>query len=200
MRNCSGDAILEGYYRVTIGEQVHTIFSNNGNWRSTLATCNASTFAIQGFDFNADQMSLEEEWEIQPDLVVDEILICSGHDVFVNLTIDGEDYLGLHSIAYQTGDFTVIEDSLMSFRIAIEGLTAGSFPVSLTSFQMPGFPDGNSTEIQINSTVTYYGEVQDVIIGSFGGSFQDLEGVSHQVSGNYKATHIDKDWTTSLPS
>ncbi|MEM1217474.1 MAG: carboxypeptidase-like regulatory domain-containing protein [Bacteroidota bacterium] len=191
LRNCSGDAILEGYYQITIGEQVHTIFSNSGNWRTTLATCDASTFVVQGFDFSSDQMSAEEEWEIQPDLDLDEILICSGNDVFVNLTIDGEDYLGLHSLAYQTGDFTVIEDSLMSFRIAIEGLTAGSFPVSLTSFQMPGFPTGSSSEIQVNSTITYYGEVNDVIIGSFGGSFQDQEGVSHQVSGNYKATHQD---------
>ena len=191
LRNCAADAILEGYYQVTIDDQVHTIFSNNGNWRTALSTCNANTFSIQGFDFNTGQVSAVEEWAIQPGLVVDEISICASQDVFVNLTIDGEDYLGLHTIAYQTGDFTMIEDSLMTFRIAIEGLSAGSFPVALTDFQIPGFPDGNTAEIQVNSTITYYGEVEDVIIGSFGGSFQDLEGVNHSVSGNYKATRTD---------
>ncbi|MEO1713622.1 MAG: carboxypeptidase-like regulatory domain-containing protein, partial [Bacteroidota bacterium] len=191
LRNCAGDAIMEGYYQVTIGEQVHTIFSNNGNWRAALSTCNANTFSIQGFDFDTDQISAAEEWEIQPDLAVDEIFICASQDVFVNLSIDGEDYLGLHAIAYQAGDFTMIEDSLMTFRIAIEGLSTGSFPVSLSDFQMPGFLDGNTSEVQVNSTITYYGEEGDVVIGSFGGSFLDLGGVNHSVSGNYKATRTD---------
>ncbi len=107
---------------------------------------------------------------------------CDNLTEYIQYTIDGQDYLDTNPLGSYDPPTTAIYGGSTNiyFGFANNGQT-GTFPMS--HFYASQDTTSNTN---VSTTLTQFGNVGDPIIGTFGGSFQDISGGNHTVSGSYR--------------
>ena len=193
--DCDTLPVTDGYVMVQAGQNmsIFEVDPSTGEFAGTFQACDTSDLTLIGID--EANLLQSEEFTFSPDPVVTTgpISTCDIElDEYVQFNMDGVDYLfidyvslmdtipGAGFILYAQGNNNFEQIALVTSANGI-----GTYPA--LEF---GFGSGNYAQNpgNISVTVTEFGPaVGDLVRGTFGGSYIDVQGNSHSVSGEFKA-------------
>lgn len=205
--DCNNAPVANGYVNVSIPGYVSTpVYTNaNGEFSFTQAYCNSNaiTGSVVGYDITALNESVVQNFTINNGFLdLGDIAVCTNLTEYVEYTLDG----GSNTIMpdpsgsifpdtlpisfYNTQIFASLPN-VKSINLGFQSSTisTGIFPI--TQF----FVENLEVDIQqsnLSTAVTSAALNQgDMIIGTFGGTFMDFNGGSHNITGSYR---VKRDW------
>ncbi len=193
LEDCTGDPVANAYVKVNIS----IVFADE-NGIFTLNTFNCSgTASVQVHAFDLDNLkeSPIQTYNLPSNGTIDigTLTVCTGLDEFIQYTIDGEtttmpDPYGalLDSL---NGQMTVylytFNGTINSISMQFEATQTGTYPMQAMRVNNYNVPAAQCPNITTNLT-TFPANQGDYFIGTFSGTFLDIESTSHTVSGNYR--------------
>lgn len=195
--DCSAQAVSNGYVKVEMGGVKRYYFPDaNGafNFARVLCGSNPESGVIVGYDLTNLLESAPQPISTPPnEIVLGDIVVCSALTEILQYTLDGQSYTSIDPSGFLSGfgDLTQItsgQDSIQNTDYILiqfynNGQT-GNFPISAMEALQVGF--NTQAANTLSTTVTAYGNVGDLIIGTFGGTFQDFGGNPHTINGTYR--------------
>jgi len=200
LQNCSGQPVANGYVKIELADSKHFLFPGaNGQFEYTFVGCGSSslTAEVTGYDLTNLLESAPAAFSTPPNTAnVGSLVVCSTLTEFIQYTIDGQSFTKIDPFAGADQVLAFIasqQDSsqnipYLQMTFANSG-QLGTFPLlSLSVNQYAADLQASNT---LTTTVTTYGNPGGLIIGTFGGNFQDFVGASHTISGSYR---VIRDW------
>lgn len=185
--DCVGEAIPFGYVKVQYQTAFSILFADaGGQFQGRISDCGQSELMLYPADLLSQEVGDPLLVTTTSNLNVGSLPVCQNLNVFINFDLDGEAIFADNPSGYVLDGFTYIQDSLANIRLAIPDTLAGTYDLQLEQTQIVGYDSSNIINAALTTTVTYLGPVGDFIIGTFGGNFQDNQGMNHTVSGSYK--------------
>jgi len=192
--DCDSMPVTNGYVKIQLNNLSWTAFTDaNGTFSVQDFRCDTASAmgTVTAFDLNSLLQSEVQNFTLPPDSVaLGNITVCDTLNEFVMYTLDNSDYVHVDPSA-------VVLDSLGLFTfISVLNVQTG-ISLAFQNDNQPGtFPLVNFWVGQINvsqppvglsTTVTTAApNVGDILEGTFGGTFLDVFGVAHTVSGSYR--------------
>ena len=200
LESCTGQPVTNGYVKVELADSKHYLFPGaNGQFEYTLLVCGRSALTgdVTGYDLANLLESTPLAFSTPPYTVnVGSLVVCTTLTEFIQYTVDGQSFTKVDPFGGRDGLLTFIasqQDSsqtnpYLQMTFANSG-QLGTFSLLSLSVNQSGadFQVGNT----LTTTVTAYGNPGDLIIGTFGGNFQDFGGASRTISGSYR---VIRDW------
>jgi hypothetical protein len=204
---CDGDVITDGYVQVTYSGQTFTDAVTDGSFEVNLLRCNDNdTFSIKGSDFVNLQSTDSISYTFTTPLTdIGSISACNTITEFIQYTIDDEDssfFTGnINASFYSYSDmiprlgissFSDNQENNFYFQFRLNDNLPYTGAYTVTGFgdeigfasesqELPFYePDSSNTVI---SNITSFGEVGEYIDINFSGSFEDVTGSMHSVTG-----------------
>ncbi|MFN0036932.1 MAG: carboxypeptidase-like regulatory domain-containing protein [Saprospiraceae bacterium] len=195
--NCAGQPLANGYAKIELGDKKHYIFpSANGQLDRVIFHCDNSvqTGEVVGYDLTNLLESAPVVFSTPPNAVnVGNITVCTALAEFIQYTLDGQLFVKIEPGGGLDVTMTTIaapDSSDTSIRLAFENSgQLGIFPISSLLVNLLSFDTQAANTLVTN--VTAFGNVGDLMIGTFGGNFQDFNGASHTISGSYR---VIREW------
>lgn len=198
--DCTGQPVANGYAKLELGDSKFFLYSDaNGQFDFALAGCGNTTLTGQatGYDLTNLLESSPTSFSTPPSTInLGTLTVCNALAEYIQFTLDGQSFTKISPTGGLDITTTVIfsQDSSQNngniqFSFENSGQT-GSFPVR--SLQTGQISYDLSVGNILTTNVTAYGNVGDLMTGSFSGSFQDLNtGAPHTISCNYR---VIRDW------
>jgi hypothetical protein len=195
---CNQQPVANGYVKVDLDGSKRFIFPNaSGQFKYAVVRCNAgaATGKVTGYDLAQLLESNPAIFSTPPNAVdLGNLTVCSSLSEFLQYTIDGQTFTKVDPFAGLDVNICSISsnDSLpgnqIRFNFISNGQTGNSPINSLTvnDIQLNG-QSGNT----LTTSVTAFGPLGDLIIGTFTGNFLDVNGTNHSLSGAYR---VVRDW------
>ena len=204
---CDGDVVTDGYVQVTYSGQTFTDAVTDGSFEVNLLRCNDNdTFSIKGSDFVNLQSTDSISYTFTTPLTdIGSISACNTITEFIQYTIDDEDpsfFTGnINASFYSYSDmiprlgissFSDNQENNFYFQFRLNDNLPYTGAYTVTGFgdeigfasesqELPFYePDSSNTVI---SNITSFGEVGEYIDINFSGSFEDVTGSMHSVTG-----------------
>ena len=193
LEDCTGDPVSNGY--VQIGNTV--VFSDaNGVFTYNTFNCSGnSSVQVHAFDLDNLKESPVQTFNLPPsgNFDIGTLTVCTGLDEFIQYTIDGEtttipdptgtvlDSLNGHLTVYLYNYNGTINSISMEF----EATQPGIYPMQAMRINNINVPPAQCANVTTDLT-SYPANLGDYFIGTFGGTFLDIESTSHTVSGTYR--------------
>ncbi|MFN0174317.1 MAG: carboxypeptidase-like regulatory domain-containing protein [Saprospiraceae bacterium] len=200
LQNCTGQSVANGYVKVELADSKHYLFPGaNGQFEYTLLGCGSSalTGELTGYDLTNLLESSPTAFSTPPNTVnIGSLVVCSALSEFIQYTLDGQSFTKVDPFGGKDGTITFVasqQDSsqtnpYLQMSFANNG-QVGTFPLlSLSVNQLAVDFQASNT---LTTTMTSYGNPGGLMIGTFGGNFQDFGGASHTISGSYR---VIRDW------
>jgi hypothetical protein len=193
--DCSGAPVTNGYVKIQLDNLHLTAFTDSSGSFSVLDfRCDTSTVEAHfiAFDMTSLLQSQDSTFSVPPDSVsLGSIAVCDTLNEYIIYTLDNEDFVRVDPSAIVL-DSSGLQVTFIHAVNAQSGIT-----LSFNNAGQTGtFPILNFWAAQVNvaqppvgltTTVTTVAlNVGDVLEGEFGGSFLDVFGITHQVSGTYR--------------
>ena len=198
--DCTGQAVENGYAKVDWAGSTQIVFSDtNGDYDLSFGSCvsNAIVGSITGYDIVNLLESEAQTFNTPPNAItLDDISVCSALTEYIQYTLDGQLFTNVNVyastspdslpvISYYLTSIYSFDTSQLNINLWFEhNNELGTFPLSSLYVNNIDVDNSNSS---LNITVTTIAaNVGDPIIGSFGGNFFDLQGLSHTITGVYR--------------
>lgn len=198
--DCDGNPVTNGYVRGVAGKQFFSVFvdDTDGSFEYLFTTCDATAnIELRGVDLNNQLQTEELTYSTDNDIDLGDITACDQLEYYITYTLDGDDYFIPDPRGGPEGGNTYVSaslDSLTSIFFAIntdsgtgtyEFATFGSDPQSPSSFSVNQFFRNPNTIVEV--IITKYDTARGgTLVASFNGTFDDLDGGSHTISGNVR--------------
>ncbi|MCB0524565.1 MAG: carboxypeptidase regulatory-like domain-containing protein [Lewinellaceae bacterium] len=193
--DCDSFPVSNGYVTIQMDNQSWKAFTDiNGvfNIRDVRCDTTMTEAILTGFDLSGMLQSAPDTVSVPPDSIdFGYITVCDTLNEFVSYTLDNVDYVlvdpsaGIDSI---TGMFTYITGSNSQTNISLSfknNNQTGTYPMSnfwVGTLNVSQPPTGLSTAVD-----TIAPSVGDIIEGDFSGTFLDVFGTTHTITGHYRA-------------
>ncbi|MCB0524564.1 MAG: carboxypeptidase-like regulatory domain-containing protein [Saprospiraceae bacterium] len=200
---CVGGPVENGYAKIEFNGIHHIAFTdNNGDFELNTLTCQTSQAGtVTGYDIVNIQESNPTDFSIPPNtLDIGDITVCNSLDEYIQYTLDGVPHLIVDANAAIFPD-TIQGNMSVTYIDAVDSSQnritlwinndnqSGSFSIN-PFFVFPFDVDQNNSNLTATITSTAP-NVGDLIIGTFGNSFVDLNGNTHNLTGSFK---LVRDW------
>jgi Carboxypeptidase regulatory-like domain len=192
--DCAGAPVTNGYVKVVIDNQSWTAFTDiNGAFSIQDFRCDTATASgtATAFDLTNLLQSEVQMFSLPPDSVaLGNIEVCDTLNEFIVYTLDNADIVMvdptggvLDSIGLYT--FITAFNQQQTISMAFDnGNQTGTFPI--LNF-WAGQINASQPPVGLTTTVTTVAvNVGDIMEGTFGGTFLDVFGIQHTVSGSYR--------------
>jgi len=194
--DCGGQPVTNGYAKVKVGDVVIVAFpEQDGTFEIEVVDCdNSSSGSIIGYDLTNLLESATQNFNIAGNAVdVGDIQVCNALSEYIQYNLDGQNFILLDPngvLNGNNGDQVTLSkfDSIgqvgsiwMAFN---NNHQTGTFP--LAAIYVNGLETLSDQADNITTVLTGLGNVGDPIIGTFGGSFQAVNGSNHTISGSYR--------------
>ena len=192
LKNCSGLPVSNGYVEVILGQDARFFFPDaGGTFDIGFLRCNNSAMSgtMIGYDLDEALQSSQIPISTPPNSVqLGNIMVCSNLTEFIEYTLDGQSFkkvapgggLDVNFLSLSSNDSTNTHISMA----AITNGQLGTFPVSSLSVNQLWIP--STANNNVNITVTEFGNVTEQMKGTFGGTFEDIGGGAHTISGSFQ--------------
>ncbi len=190
---CNGQSVANGYVKIEQGIIKRFLYPNaNGQFGYTMVVCDndPQTGEVVGYDLTNLLESNPVAFSTPPNaLNVGNLTVCTALAEYIQYTLDGQSVTKLSPRASVAGLTTHIgsEDSTVNWiniNFDNNGQT-GTFPI--TWLQSVDVTFDAQLPNTLSTNVTTFGASQgDLIIGTFGGNFQNSGGASHTINGSYR--------------
>ena len=193
--DCDGDPVINGYIRLA---NAYVFADENGLFTYELVNCSSvSSITTQAFDLdNLKESPLQTVAIPANGAAIDlgDIVVCTGLDEYIQYTLDGQLFTVAEPSAYAVDSFGTdlninlygpFNGTTTNISLAFNANQAGMYPMTNFSVNNSTASLAQAGNVTTNLT-TFAAAVGDYFIGTFGGSFQDNQGVNHTVSGNYR--------------
>lgn len=196
--DCDDNPVTNGYVRGLFNGRWFNIFVDDadGTFNQTFTFCELNTdLKIQGFDVNTSLQTDELTFPIAETIVVGDLKACDQLDEFIRYKLDNdpETLIPFPSIG-PDGNTTFFNASIDSFLFIYfqvdTALVTGDFPIvdfgtatgqNRSSLSVNGIFDIANTNVTVS--ITRYDDMpQGLIIGTFDGTFETQNGISHTLS------------------
>ncbi len=193
--DCDGQPVVNGY--AYIGNSV-TFADENGHFSYELLSCsNVTTINVKAFDLDNLKESPLQSVSLPANggiVNLGALTVCTGLDEYIQYNLDGQVFTAIDpyglAIDSLTGTYSIYLTSPQSgtntsIYLGFEANQAGVYPMTYFSVNTLGnLPQSQFGNITTNLTV--FPDPGAYFIGTFGGTFQDSQGNSHTISGNYR--------------
>lgn len=205
--DCNNAPVPNGYAKLQIDNNytLTLIADNDGYFSYTYATCNNAPVSgnVIGYDLtNLKESALQNFTFSNNAANLGDIVVCTSLSEFVQYSLDGG-----ATITLVDPIVSVLQDSFPAtgYNTSIWAENNNQFAITLgwssPDIQTGVFPldrffvnplEVNMAQSNLNTTVTSVAlTVGDLLIGTFGGTFVDLNGGSHTITGSYR---VKRDW------
>lgn len=196
---CNQQSVTNGYVKVDLDGVKRFVFPNaSGQFGYAMARCSggASTGTVIGYDLTQLLESNPTTFVAPPNTIdLGNITVCASLSEYVQYTIDGQTFtkvdpaggLDVNVCGIWTND-SLSTNKNLQFNFVNNGQT-GTYPInglSVNNIQLNG-QSGNTLTTQVSA----FGPLGDLIIGTFTGSFLDVNGANHSLSGSYR---VIREW------
>jgi hypothetical protein len=204
--DCNNNPVENGYVKISSDFFAQAVLTDiDGTYSYSFFNCNntITELVVQGYDLdNYLESSIASVPVTSSSVSVPDIQVCNSLSEFITYNYDGQDVTLIN-----VSSFTFALDSILnnSFLTAIQSsdstannlnfqfindLQTGTFDLTSLFFnsQELFFPANGNMTTTVTQVATNPG---NVITGTFGTTFTDLNGVSHTLSGSYR---VIRDW------
>ena len=198
--DCAGDPVSNGYVRGRFNNYWFNLFvdETDGTFNQSYIFCDLNEdLEIQGYDLDNFLQTDELTFTIDETIPVGDIKACDQIDNIIEYELDGNKFSIPNPSGGPEGDNTLVEaylDSFILISFVVEPiLMTGNFPVLIFN---QGTPDERislsvnehfrplNTDVTISIT-RYDSDPGGLLIGSFEGTFEDMNGIEHTLSNGY---------------
>lgn len=198
--DCDGNPVSNGYMRGEFNNQYFHLFvdETDGTFNQSYVFCSLNNdLKIKGYDVDNLLESDDQTFAIEEDIQVGDLMACNWSS-YISYDLNGERFQILEAEGGPDSGNTFFEaeapDSINRvkfIRFAIgQTLMTGEYPLILLE---QGTPDERSSlsvnnflkplNVDVTVNITRYDEMPGgFIIGSFGGTFEDINGNVHELS------------------
>lgn len=187
--DCDDMPVTNGYVTVnsgTIGQ--HVFLDVNGNFDNTFLYCDESILKLVAVDIDNEKMSPEDTFSIAPVIDAGTIKACDELAEFISFNLDGVDYLYADPINV-TGNFSPeglgLFDVSQGFSFFAENpdiQVGDTYPVTFMMISNIN----QIVDYQVNLIVTELGAPEELMLGTFSGTFGDSTGATYSIDGSFK--------------
>lgn len=200
--DCDGNPVTNGYVRGVFNGRWFNIFPDDtdGTFELSYVFCDLTDdLEIQGYDIgNALQTDLLT-FPIDSDIQTGDLKACDQLDEYIEYNLDGDDFTIPFPNGFPEGDWTYIDAQLDSFthiNFLVEGRDmTGTFPIVNWQGQSSSLSvNGNYSPQNVTVEVTFTAVAlmpEEFFIGTFGGDFDDRNGDTHTLSGDFRIKRKD---------
>jgi hypothetical protein len=193
--DCAGQAVANGYVKITLGDSKYFLHAEaNGQFEFAMVGCGstAQTGEATGYDLANLLESAPTPLSTPPNSInLGTLTVCTALTEYIQYTLDGQTFTKISpfGVLDATSTFIASEDSTQNnayiqFNFENNGQT-GTFPLRFLQVNQLFYDISFGTVL--TTDVTTYGNVGDLITGSFSGTFQQFSnGASHTISCNYR--------------
>jgi hypothetical protein len=199
--NCDGDPVTDGYVRVFTGNiQLWLVLDENGAFEGEFINCSESDVTINVIDEEELKQSLPQTYAYGVDIDAGTITVCEDIDEFVFIEIPDIDtsFNWLFATAFSSpgsGETSItVQDSSNNsgfFFMRFNGVDVGNYEGVGEIGVVVDHPSGGGVITlfgsEVSVVVTYYGDVGDVIQGTFEGEFEGLQTGPTPYNGSFTA-------------
>lgn len=205
--DCNGLVVTNGMFNIQAGAANIPLFADaNGYINTTVSTCSASSIVVSGYDFTAALQSTPVTVTVGATIDLGSIIVCDQIDEFVSYTYDGVQFdiydTGQNEVFANDGFVGPVPNSGAMGITALNGLDKLSFFTdnlglgTHPNILVPGVTNGVGLAVNgdfavpntIMVTYTLYGSAPgDYYEGTFSGSYTDMSGNSHVLTGSFRA-------------
>lgn len=183
--DCSQQAVTSGYARISSnGVTGYAFTDNDGKFTHTFVCLpSPADVTVTGYNTALLLQSAPETFTnaVSP-LATGNLETCNTLTEFIQYLLDGVSFVDADPAIEYWAPYTNIYGGQTPFFISFSNnAQTGDFPVL-------GFSVGQDSigTPNITTTVTEFGNPGEHVIGSFNGTYQDVQGNNHTVSGSYK--------------
>lgn len=204
--DCNGQGVANGYSKVQIGNNIYAAFTDqDGSFEVNAINCdNNTTGSVIGYDLTNLLESPLQNFNINSNTIdLGDMQVCSTLSEYIQYNLDGQNFTlidpngGIYPDSSGGGNNTQVAlskfDSLSTNGIYLtfgnNNNQTGTF--SMQSFFVNGFETFPAQAANVTTILTDTGNVGDLIIGTFSGTFVDTNGGSHTITGSYR---VIRDW------
>lgn len=204
--DCNGNPVVNGYAKISLGgfNSVIAFTNANGEFQQMYTSCGTlpqSGSAI-GFDMDNLTESAVENFAINSGAVnLGDLTVCTALSEYIQYTLDGQLYTLTDPSGWclpdsfpNTGYLTSMwsqGNGAQSISIGFNSPSIQTGDFTLSQFQISSF-DVNLQQSSLNTNVTAVAlNPGEIIMGTFGGTFQDFTGANHTINGSYR---VKRDW------
>jgi hypothetical protein len=187
--------VTNGYVKITLGDSKYFLHAEaNGQFEFAMVGCGstAQTGEATGYDLANLLESAPTPLSTPPNSInLGTLTVCTALTEYIQYTLDGQTFTKISpfGVLDATSTFIASEDSTQNnayiqFNFENNGQT-GTFPLRFLQVNQLFYDISFGTVL--TTDVTTYGNVGDLITGSFSGTFQQFSnGASHTISCNYR--------------
>lgn len=196
--DCNNAPVELGYLMVLLDENVVGYLTPNdkGEFSGAINYCKQGEIKFVGVDLAGGQKSDESIAAFSPSIDLGNVVACGTIVPTFTIEYDGETYIlgnanGNTYIDTAGGSKTYTsiggEDVQGYLTLGVQGEGVGTYPVEWISARLNGSSNAQFTDPRIDVTFTYFGDVDDHIVGTFSGMIYDnIKGVDANISGHFR--------------
>lgn len=191
--DCNGQPVTNGYAKIQVGNSIVATFADpNGAFDVEIIDCNNSASgSVVGYDLTNLLESAVQSFNISAGAgAAGNVQVCNALAEYIQYTLDGQSntYIDPSGFLEAGNTYIYASDSIQggssyfSLRFP-SNVQTGVFVVEDLYIWPPG---DTIVVMNVTTNVTSYGNVGDPIIGTFGGTYQAINGSNHTLSGSYR--------------
>lgn len=200
--DCDGSPVTNGYVRGVFNGRWFNIFPDDadGTFELSYVFCDlANDLDIQGYDIENGLQTDALTFPIDTDIQTGDLKACDQLDEYISYNLDGDDFTIPFPSGFPEGDDTYINAQLdsfifINFIVDSRDLT-GTFPIvnwqgQSSSLSVNGYygPQNVTVEVTFTSVALM---PEEFFIGTFAGDFDDRNGDTHTLSGDFRIKRKD---------
>lgn len=198
--DCAGQAVTNGYVKITLADLKNFLHTDaNGQFEYTVIGCSNTTQTGEavGYDLTNLLESTPKPFSTPPNTVnLGNLTVCTALTEYIQYTLDGQTFTKISpnggldlTTTFIASQDSSQDNSYIQFQFENSGQT-GAFPLRFLQVNQKSYDISFGNVLTTN--VTAYGNIGDLITGSFSGTFQEFSnGASHTISCNYR---VIRDW------
>ena len=190
--DCNNEPIEEGYALIqTTGpyQEVFFIHDEMASYSINLIKCESSNgLNLMTVDMLEGAESITSNY-LGNNIDAGSIVVCPNITEYITFTIGQDKFLEKEPFAQklENEEATLLggETSGSVFQLRINGAMRGN-GLTIEMVEANDFTSAPSVMPNVTANFTTYGEVEEVIIGTFDGDFKDLQGFDRSISGSFR--------------
>ena len=199
LADCNGQPVTYGYAKIELGGQVHTAFVNlNGEFELNTINCgNSNSGTAIGYDLTNFLESAPQDFDIVSGAAnLGIVPVCNALSEYIQYTLDGQSVTQIDPSGYiypdsfSTGTRVSLSafDSLQLKSIYMSFANGNNQPgtYTLNELYVNNLSVSLAQAANVTTILTATGNVGELIIGTFSGTFTEVNGTSHTITGSYR--------------
>ncbi|MEM8907661.1 MAG: hypothetical protein AAGD05_07425, partial [Bacteroidota bacterium] len=189
--NCANEPVANAYVKINTGTSFQLFYTeSDGDFNASIIGCNSNeTIRLVGANLGNNAQSAAFIFTTGNTIAAGNILACDGLEEYISFTLDGERFLNTTPFAGKDNgasitDFGGDTPGANLFMSDVMGAGLGNFNVD--QLTVNGLVSDSSGLPNVTVTFTAYGDIGEVITGTFGGDFIDNAGTDHVISGSFR--------------